>query len=388
MIINETFTLNHSTKICFGPGMVTKTGEEVKRFGNRALLVCDRGVMKAGIVEKVVKSLDENGIQYVIYDNVMPNPRDTGCEEAAELGKKFKANVLIGIGGGSAMDTAKAANVLMTNGGDCEKWAKIRKFDFEVLPLLCVPTTSGTGSEVTFEAVITATAISTKVSMSDGVKLAPKVAIMDPELTLSVPPLVTASTGMDALTHALEAFTCTYSQPITDGLAIYAMEKIAGSIVAATKEGTNLKARADMMVGSIMAGMAFTNSFLGAVHSLSERIGGFYDTPHGIANSIFLPFVTEYNMSADPEKHAIVAKCLGIDTTGMSDSEASGRGVERIFELNEILGIPKFKDIKGVDPADFEKIAGSCVTHGCTKANARPIGMNEFYEILHKAYKY
>ena len=167
-----------------------------------------------------------------------------------------------------------------------------------------MPTTSGTGSEVTFEAVITATDLGRKVSMSDGNKLAPKAAVMDPALTLTVPPLVTASTGMDALTHAIEAYTCKFAQPISDALAIYAIKRIAGSIETATNEGDSLWARRDMMLGSLMAGIAFTNSYLGAVHSFSERLGGFYDIPHGIANAIFLPFVTEFNISADYEKHA------------------------------------------------------------------------------------
>ena len=388
MIINDTFDVNHSTRICFGPGRVRDTGYETLKYGDRALIVCDPGVVKAGIVEKVIDSLKESKIKYVLYDKVMPNPRDTGCNEAAAMGIEFKANVILGVGGGSAMDTAKAAGVLMTNGGDCETWAKVRKLDRPLLPVLCIPTTSGTGSEVTYEAVITVSRTSTKVSISDGPKMAPKTAIMDPELTLTVPALITASTGMDALTHAIEAFTCTYSHPISDGLAIYAMEKIASSIVTATKDGLNIKARTDMMVGSIMAGMAFTNSFLGAVHSLSERIGGFYDTPHGIANSIFLPFVTRYNISADPEKHAIIAKCLGINKNGLSQLEASQLAVEKLFKMNEELGIPKFRQVKNVNPDDFEKIAESCVTHGCTKANPRKIDKEGFLMLLNEAFQY
>ena len=386
MIVNDTFNFNHATQICFGPSIVEKTGEEVKKYGDRVLIVCDGGVKRAGIIEKVTKSLEKNGIAYVIYDNVMPNPRDTGCIEAAELGKTFDANVLIGIGGGSAMDTAKAANVLMTNGGNLQEWSVIRKLNHDVLPLICVPTTSGTGSEVTFEAVITNTKTHKKISISDGARMAPKTAIMDPELTLTVPPMVTASTGMDALTHALEAYTCNYSHPVSDGLALYAMERISQSIEIAVKDGSNLKARLDMMAGSLMAGIAFTNSYVASVHSIAEIIGGYYDTPHGVANSIFLPIVTEYNMVADPEKHAIVARCLGIDIKDMNDIEASKKGVEKIYEMNEVLGIPKFKDVKGVNPEDFEYIARDCVKHNCTKANARDIGYEGYLMLLKKAY--
>ncbi|MCI7301173.1 MAG: iron-containing alcohol dehydrogenase [Clostridiales Family XIII bacterium] len=388
MIINHTFAFNHRTRICFGPGICSETGKEVGSYGTRALIVTDRGVRNAGIVDKIQISLRQAGVEYAVYDKILPNPRDTSCDEAAELGKDFGADVILGIGGGSSMDSAKAVSVLMSNGGSCSHWAKVRKFDKELFPVICVPTTCGTGSEVTFEAVITATELGMKVSISDGFKMAPKVAIMDPELTMTVPPLVTASTGMDALTHALEAFTCTYSHPISDGIAMYAMNKIAGSIVTATKEGSNLKAREDMMVGSLMAGIAFTNTFLGAVHCFSERLGGFYDIPHGIANSIFLPFVTEYNMRADYEKHAIAAKCLGIETFGLSDEEAAAEGVSRLFDLNDVLGIPKFSELEVVDPKDFEEIAALCDSHACKKANPRPIGHKQFLEILQKAYDF
>ena len=387
MIINYDFELNHHTKIIFGAGKVIVAGDVAKEFGTKAIVVSDSGIKKAGIVDKVKTSLEAAGVLYVVYDDVMPNPRDTHCAEAAEIAREFGADVIFGVGGGSAMDTAKAVNVLTTQGGTCAEHAVMRKFHNPLLPVICIPTTSGTGSEVTFEAVITAHELSRKVSISDGSKLAPKVAIMDPELTMSVPPLITASTGMDALTHALEAYTCKYAQPISDGLARYAMEKIAGSIEAATKYGNDLRARTDMMMGSLMAGMAFTNSFLGAVHSFSERLGGFYDIPHGIANAIFLPYVTEFNMSADWEKHAIVAKCLGIDTYGLTDEEAAKKGVARLFEMNEMLGIPKFSKLEKVNPNDFEAIAELCETHPCGfKANPRTITKQDYIDIFNKAY--
>lgn len=387
MIINYDFELNHHTRIVFGAGKVAVAGDIAKEYGTKAIIVSDSGIKKAGIVDKVGASLEAAGVLYFVYDNVMPNPRDVHCAEAVEIAKKFKADVILGVGGGSAMDTAKAVNVLMTQGGTCAEHAVTRKFYNPLLPVICIPTTSGTGSEVTFEAVITAQELGRKVSISDGSKLAPEVAIMDPELTVSVPSLITASTGMDALTHALEAFTCKYSQPITDGLAIYAMEKISGSIEAAVKNGKDLQARSDMMIGSLMAGMAFTNSFLGAVHSFSERLGGFYDIPHGIANAIFLPYVTEFNMSADWEKHAIVAKCLGIDTYGLSDEEAAKKGVARLFEMNDILGIPKFRELERIKPKDFEAIAELCETHPCGfKANPRAIAKQDYIDIFRRAY--
>lgn len=386
MILNYNFAFNHRTRIVFATGSVSETGNEAIKYGKRTVIVCDKGVINAGIIDKVKKSLSDAGIEFAIYDEVMPNPRDTGCYEVSDMAKDFKADFLLGVGGGSAMDTAKAASVLITNGDKCEHWAKVRKFPNLPIPVLCIPTTSGTGSEVTYESVITVEATKTKVSMSDGSVMAPKVAIMDPELTATVPPLVTASTGMDALTHAIEAYTCKYAQPISDALAVPAIKGINNSIFEATENGTNIKARTDMLLGSLMAGMAFTNSYLGAVHSLSERIGGFYDTPHGIANAIFLPHVTKFNVSADPEKHRLVAEYLGINTEGKSDIDAANMGVDRLFEMNKRLNIPKFKDVKNVNPDDFDMIAESCMSHGCTGANPRTLTKSDFVDILNEAY--
>lgn len=386
MILNYEFEFNHKTRILFASGSVLEVGNETIKYGKKAIIVCDKGVLDAGIVDKVRNNLTSSGIEYKVYSDVMPNPRDTGCDRVAKMGKEYGADVIIGVGGGSAMDTAKAASVLITNGKTCEYWAEVRKIPNLPLPVICVPTTSGTGSEVTYESVITVEDKETKISISDGSIMAPKVAIMDPELTLTVPPLVTASTGMDALTHAIEAFTCTYAQPVSDSLAVDAIKYIEKSIYIATEQGSNLEARTHMLLGSMMAGMAFTNSYLGAVHSLSEIIGGYYDTPHGIANAIFLPYVTKFNVAADPEKHKLVADYLGIDTRGKSDEEGAYLGVDKLFEMNDRLGIPKFKEVKNVNEKDFEKIAESCTTHGCAAANPRPITKNDFLNILNEAY--
>lgn len=387
MIINYNFDFLHRTKIRFGAGEVANIGEEVAALGKRPMIVCDKMIRETGIVALVEEALKNAGIEYSMFDGVVPNPPDTMVEEAAEYAKKDGADVLIGVGGGGPMDTAKAMAALITNGKTCAYWAEPDvSLEHDPIPVICIPTTSGTGSEVTYEAVITNTKTKVKMSFCDGVRMAPAVALVDPSLTLSVPPLVTASTGMDALTHAVEAYTCTSSKPITDALALYAIDLIVASIEEATKNGSNAEARRDMMLGSLMAGVAFTNSFLGAVHSLSETIGGVYGTPHGIANAIFLPYVTEFNIEADYEKHAILAQHLGIDTRGLSDKEASEKAVAKIYELNRILGIPKFRDCKGVSPKDFDDLADRCMVHICQPANARPINKQDFLDLLNKAY--
>jgi alcohol dehydrogenase len=383
---NLDFLFQHRTRILFGCGRAASIGPEAARCGRRAVLVCDEGLARIGLTDPVRESLKAAGVDCALYSAIHANPRDTECEKLAAFAKEFQTDLIIGLGGGSAMDAAKAAAVLIANGGSCEHWALEEQFPNAPMPLICVPTTAGTGSEVTFEAVITVEASKKKVSISKGAALAPELAILDPELTRGLPPLLTASTGMDALTHAIEAFTCKYSNPLSDTLALGAIQKISGAIFAAARDGGDLRARSDMLLGSLMAGVAFTNSDLGAVHALSEPIGGFYDAPHGVVNAIFLPFVTEYNLPSDLKKHARVAECLGAGAEGASEEEQARRGVEKLFAMNEALKIPKLKDLKGVRPEDFERLAESCENHGCTEANPRPIDAKGFLEILRAAY--
>lgn len=387
MIINHSFTFTAPTKLRFGIGEVQNIGEEVREYGTKPMIVTDKMLRATGLVEKVEKALTDAGIDYVMYDGVIPNPLDTLVEDAVALAKKEGVDVLIGVGGGGPMDTAKATAVVLANGKTCNYWLDPEiALEHDPLPMIAIPTTAGTGSEVTGEAVITNTVTGNKDILFDGSKLCPKAALLDPTLTISAPPLITASTGMDALTHAIEAYTCKESTPITDALALYAITLIAGSIVEATKNGSNEEARRDMMLGSLMAGMAFGNSFLACVHSLSETIGSLYGTAHGIGNAIFLPYVTEFNISGDYEKHAIVAKCLGVDTTGLTDKEASEKGAAKLFEMVEELNIPKFRDCQGIDPANFDKIADLCMEHLCQPANPKEINKQDFLDILERAY--
>ena len=382
------FELNHKTQLCFGAGAVAKAGNYVKELGcHKVFLMCDDNLLDIGIVDKVTNSLNDFGVENYIYTNVQPNPRDIDCEEAAIIAKREDVDGFVAIGGGSVMDAAKATNVLLTNGGDCEKWAKLRKIEKDILPLICIPTTAGTGSEVTFEAVITNTNTHVKMSLSDKRFMAPDIAILDPELTITLPALLTATTGLDALTHAIEAYTCKAAHPISDSIALAAIDLLAGNILKASSDGKDIEARGNMLIGSVMAGIAFTNSYLGAVHSLAEIIGGFYDTPHGIACSIFLPYITEYNIPSNIKKHAKIALSLGADDMQSSnDAELARKGIERLFDFNRKLNIPSFKDINKVNKNDFTAIADACIHHGCTNGNSREIGNVEYLEILNRAY--
>lgn len=377
----------HATKVVFGAGTVGSVGEEAALLGaSKVLIVTDGFLAKSSILEKVKDSLESANIQYAIYSHVKPNPRDGDCVIAAELAKKEKADIIIGLGGGSSMDQAKATAALVTNGGTCKDWDGI-DLEKKMLPVICIPTTAGTGSEVTFVAVITDTERHFKMSVFDPLKLVPSVAIADPELTLTLPSSLTASTGIDAITHAIEAYTCKVSQPITDGLALQAIKLLSQNIVAAVEDGSNLETRSNMMIGSLMAGIAFINANVGAVHAISETIGGWYDTPHGIGNSIFLPYVMEYNLEGNEEKFADVAIALGIESTGKTKKDLAEAAVGKIKALNDMVKIPKLKDLGYIKEENFEAIAETSAANLLSQDNAREITKEGYLNILKKAFQ-
>lgn len=290
------------------------------------------------------------------------------------------------VGGGSPMDTAKTVGALLTSGGTVHDYVGAQLLKKPILPLVCIPTTAGTGSEVTFFAVITDIARKIKMSILD-TRLCASVALVDPVITKTLPAKLTASTGMDALTHAIEAYTCKLASPITDATAIYAIKLISSSLRDAVNDGNDLQARTSMMLGSLIAGIAFGNSDVAGVHCMAEAIGGLYDTPHGVANSIFLPYVMEYNVPGDIKKHADIARAMGIDTTGMSEQEAASAGAEAVKQLSKDVGIPLFKDLEKVDVNDFEFLAKNSAENISTESNCRPADENDYLELFKKAYR-
>lgn len=384
MAIREFF---HATKVVSGAGSVSMTGEEAVRLGaKKALIITDSFLSSSPICGKVTDSLKEAGIPYIIYDKVRPNPRTTDCDETCELAKAEQVDLLIGLGGGSSMDQAKTTAALVTNGGKCVEWDYV-EIPHKMLPTICIPTTAGTGSEVTFCAVITDEEKKYKMTVMDLYNLRPDVAIADPELLLSLPPSLTASTGVDALTHAIEAYTCKVSQPITDALALHAISLIGKYLVTAVENGGDLEARTGMLNASLMAGAAFINSNVGAVHAISETIGAWYDTPHGVANSIFLPYIMEYNIPACPDRFARIAVQLGIDPAGKTTEELAYAAVEYVKELNRKVKIPRLKELEYIKEENFDAIAQRSAENPLSDDNAREIGKEGYLEALQKAYR-
>ena len=268
--LTESFQFLLPTKVVYGPGCLKELTHELAAFGGkRPIVVTDGGVQRAGIAKRVTDLLDAAGVEYIVYDGVEANPKDVNVEEGTRIAREFGADSIIAIGGGSPIDCAKSIGVLLAHNAD-----KIKPYEGKTaatlpLPLLIsVPTTSGTGSELTFSSVITDTANKYKMTVKSPFTAA-KVAVCDPELTLSVPPMVTASTGVDALTHAIEAYTATCSEPISDAVALYAIELIYENLVQAVKNGSDLSVRSGMLMGSMLAGIAFSHSDVASVHCVA-----------------------------------------------------------------------------------------------------------------------
>lgn len=289
---------------------------------------------------------------------------------------------MVAISGGSVIDCAKAIGVLVSHDGkrikDFEGKTAVKK---QILPFIAIPTTAGTGSEVTFSAVITDTENNYKMTVRSPF-MAAKVALLDPKLTVTVPPHITASTGMDALTHAIEAYTVKVSEPVSDALALYAIELISNNLVNAVKNGEDIEARACMLVGSLLAGIAFSHSDVGSVHCMAEALGGVYDAPHGICNAVLLPYVMEYNVEFCIEKYARIAKAMG--ETFETSREGAMKAVERIKKLATEVGLPSFKSL-GVKEEDLEKLADMAAKNISTESNPREMTKEDYLTLFRRA---
>ncbi|EZH78631.1 MAG: iron-containing alcohol dehydrogenase [Pseudomonas sp.] len=375
------------TRIVMEPGLRARTGEHLAELGLRhVLLITDPGVKRAGLLENIYQSLDAAGIRYAEVADVKPNPRAEDVNRVAEQFRGQGIDGLLAVGGGSAMDAAKAIAVLLTHPGKVEDYEGAFQLQGPALPVVAIPTTAGTGSEVTFFSVITDTKRQFKMSLLD-YRIGPVLALLDSDITTTLPPAIAAATGMDALTHAIEAYTGKPANPISDGLALHAIRLIARYLKPAVQEPDNLEAREQMLIASLIAGMAFGNADIASVHCISEAIGGMYDTPHGVGNAIFLPFVFAHNRDADLRRHADVAYALGIDPT-LAPAAAAEAAVEHLFAMSRELKIPRFKEVAGVREEDFLAIAEKSKSNISDSSNAKPMNVDSYLAIIRQAYQY
>jgi alcohol dehydrogenase len=384
--IQSTFSFILPTKIVFGTGCLKTLPKELKvRNITRPLIVTDKGIAAAGILDKALALL-KGKFEFHVFDGVEANPKDVNVTEGAKAYSSFGADSIIAIGGGSPIDCAKsigvlAANGVANNGGEIKPYEGKNMPSKPLPPLVVVPTTAGTGSELTFSSVITDTKNHYKMTIKNAFT-APRIAVCDPELTLTVPAPITAATGVDALTHAIEAFTATCAEPISDALALYAVELINGNLVKAVRDGGNLEARSNMLMGSMLAGIAFSHSDVASVHCIAESLGGIYDLPHGVCNAIFLPYVMEYNMTYCLEGYARIARAMGLSFP--SERAGAVAAVMAVQQLAKDVKLPSFSSLN-VKEEDYPAIAGASAKNISTGSNPRPMGENDYMEVLKMA---
>jgi alcohol dehydrogenase class IV len=340
MTIPHSFTITQPTQIHFGQGMIRTLPEVLGNLsGTKPLVVIDPGLEKAAIDTLITGTLDKAGIKYTIFNKVDPEPGLKLADLATETARKNNCDCVVGAGGGSAMDIAKAVSILLTNGGKAVDYLGLGKIGKQGVPKIMIPTSAGTGAEVTFTAVFINEETGSKGGMN-GDPLYPEAAILDPELTQSLPPNVTASTGLDALAHALEAYTSTQAHPISEMYSLEAIDLILRNIRAAYADGRNMEARSNMLLASLLGGKALAMAGVGLVHAMAYPLGGMFGIPHGLANAVLLPYVTEYNLIGNLEKHVNLASLFGFDTRNMPLTEGASMAADGLYQLNMDLGIP------------------------------------------------
>lgn len=388
MPLPEYFEFQDRTKMIFGEKTIDQVGDEAALLGGtKALIVTDAVVGKLGFVERITKSLKSAGIEAVMVFDEVPVDSDAAVvqkvyAEASEKG----ADITIAIGGGSVIDTAKGINILLTEGGDLmNDYQGAYLLQNPLKPFIVVPTTAGTGSEVTFAAVIKDRAQHLKISFISPF-MAPNVAILDPEVTRKMPKGLTASTGMDALTHAIESMHSMTSEPVADALAFGAIRMIAKWLPKSVADGNDLEARGRMLIASSIAGLAFTNALVGIVHGIAHSLGGVCNVPHGVANSILLPWCMEWNLDYCTEQYAEVAHAMGIADSGDARADAVA-GIAAVRKLTRDIGMPQTLRDVGVKEEDLPAVSETTLGDGSVVTNPRPVeDASEVLEILKRVF--
>jgi 1,3-propanediol dehydrogenase len=356
-----------------GTGTVKVVGERVQILGGKkALIVCDPVLAKlvGGPVEIVTNSLKAAKIEFAIFSGVHPNPRDTDVAAGLEAYKTNHCDILISVGGGSSHDCAKGVGVAATHPGRLIDYAGIEELTNPTLPLIAVNTTAGTGSEVTRHCVITDTSTKIKFVIVSWRNL-PLVSINDPELHVGMPPALTAATGMDALTHAVESYVTPAANPSTDAVAAQSIKLIAKNLRRAVSYGKDIVARENMAHASLLAGMAFNNAGLGYVHAMAHQLGGLLDMPHGVANAVLLPHVERWNLPCNLPKFAEIAEMMGENISGLSQRAAAEKAIDAIAMLSQDIGIPSGLRQMGVKDENLAPMAKQAMLDGNAGCNPR-----------------
>lgn len=360
-----------------GIGAAKEIPAKIKDLGGKKpLVVTDKGITAAGITKQVTDLLSEAGMDYVVFDDTIPNPTDTNVHDGVEVYKNNDCNSLITLGGGSAHDCGKGIGLVVANGGKIQDFEGVDKSTQPMPPYVAVNTTAGTASEMTRFCIITDTSRKVKMAIVDW-RVTPGIALDDPLLMVGMPPALTAATGMDALTHAVEAYVSTIATPMTDSAAEKAIELVAKHLRPAVANGNDLEAREGMCFAQYLAGMAFNNASLGHVHAMAHQLGGFYDLPHGECNAILLPHVSRFNLIAKLDRFVKIAELMGENVEGLPARDAAELALAAIEKLSADIGIPSGlvelgkrygKDVKA---EDIDVMTGNAQKDACGFTNPR-----------------
>jgi len=382
----DNFNFKLPTEIEFGPGGLNKLGEKISAFAARkVMIITDQGIVKAGLLDRITEQLSRNKFSYVVFDQVESDPSTDTIEKIASQAKEEKVEILVAVGGGSSIDAAKGTTVLLGNKGKLQDYGGINKVKKKGIPLIAIPTTAGTGSEVTIFAVLSDLQQNLKFTISSPL-IAPSLALLDPELTLSLPPMMTGATGLDALTHAVEAYTSQISQPASDLLALEAIKLIYRYLPQAVCSGNNLKARTEMLRAQLFAGMAFNNAFLGLSHAIASPLGGYFHIPHGVANAVMLPYVMRFNVPASPEKYAKIAETMGILLKKEDIFEDAFEAPRAVEKLAKLCNFPIKLHEVGAKEELLDNVAKDALKSIQLKFNARQASEQQIRELLQEAY--
>lgn len=384
MLQNRTIYLPPVSMI--GPGALEDLKAELKSLKyKKALLVTDKVLVELGVAQQVIDLIDEAGLACVVFDEVKPNPTTKNVNDGLAVLQENECDLIVTLGGGSPQDCGKAVGILSTNGGDIKNYEGVNLSENASLPIVAINTTAGTASEVTINYVITDEERQIKMVMVDKNCLV-SIAVNDPKLMLGKPASLTAATGMDALTHAIEAYVTAGAYRWTDVLALESIKLISASLPKAVEDGSDLEARSMMAWGQFVAGQSFSNAGLGFVHSMAHQLGGMYNTPHGVANAVLLPHVERYNISECAGKLKDVAEAMGGDVSGMSDEAGANAAIAAIEALSKRVGIPSGIEALGAKKEDFALMATNALADICASGNPKEVSHSDAIAIYEAAF--
>lgn len=368
-----------------GPGSVKEVGVQAKALGlKKALIVTDQGMEKMGVADQIKDIIEDAGLKVVIFAGAQPNPTDINVHDGLSVFKENKCDLIVSLGGGSSHDCAKGIGLVAGNGGHIRDFEGVNKSKKAMKPLIAINTTAGTASEMTRFCIITNTDTHVKMAIVDW-RCTPTISINDPVLMMGMPPSLTAATGMDALTHSVEAYMSTIATPVTDSAALMSIKLIGENLRQAVANGQNFEARNNMAYAQFLGGMAFNNASLGFVHGMAHQLGGFYDLPHGVCNAILLPHVQRFNLNSNPQRLADIAVALGEVIDGLSVRDAAEKGLDAIVQLSQDIGIPTGLAALGAKEEDFLLMAENAMKDACSATNPRQAKLEDVIQIFKNA---